>query len=363
MANSENGDESPRRKQSRPTRARGRAGQRAVEAVLEAANLVVQRVEGDNDVGRDAFVDVVEGTDVTGGVVSLQVKSGRSFFRQGQWVLPGEPEDFTLWRESSVPFFGVVHDPESGALRWVDLSYAARVRDNYLAPTVLGPFGQVAVPVADSNRLDLEVEPFVAAATTALRRWSGLPAAALLASNPATVSMGIADTFALGRHDPNALLLLCALFHRLPKQCRYEALLALAMATHHPDVFWSKDNWIPSGVKDVVQRRCRWTAPDIDALLAMIDEDGVQRGSLGQAVVHVLELDHSVNDRLFEAAVTPGRPEKGRFWAAAILLFNAGDEAPPLLARLLRLAPGLGDVDHFEELESAIHDHGWVSLF
>ena len=123
------------RKQSRATRARGKAGQRAVEAVLESANLIVQRVESENDIGRDAFVDVVDGTDVTGGVISLQVKSGKSFYHKGQWVVPGEPEDFTLWRESTVPFFGVVHDPETGALRWVDLSYAARVSDDYVSPT------------------------------------------------------------------------------------------------------------------------------------------------------------------------------------------------------------------------------------
>ncbi|MDE0778992.1 MAG: DUF4365 domain-containing protein, partial [Nocardioides sp.] len=123
------------RKQSRPSRARGKEGYRRLESVLEAANIVVQRVETENDIGRDAFIDIVDGTAVTGGVVSVQVKSGPSFLHKGQWVIPGKPADFTLWRESTVPVFGVIHDPETDALRWIDLSHAAALAlDDYLSP-------------------------------------------------------------------------------------------------------------------------------------------------------------------------------------------------------------------------------------
>lgn len=363
MPESVHDGEPVRRKQSQPTRARGKAGQREVETVLEAANLVVQRVEAENDIGRDAFVDVVQGTDVTGGVISLQIKSGPSFFHDGRWVLPGEPEDFTLWRESTVPMFGVVHDPGSGALRWVDLSYAARVTDKYVSPIVAGPFGKQAVPVPDDNRLDLDIASFLLAATSALRRWSGLPTAALLARDTETIKIGIADTFAVGRHNPDAFLLLCALFHRLPDESRPAALHALAMATRNPDIYWTTDNWIPDVVKRAVQERCRWTPADLEAFLTMIDENGIERGSVGQAVFHILELDTSLGDRLFEIAIRRGRPESVRFWAVVILTYLAGDDAPELLTRLLRLAPDLTTVDHFDQLADAVHEHGYVSLF
>lgn len=70
-------------------------------------------------------MDVVRGTTSLEGVVSLQIKSGKSYFHEGRWVLPGEPEDF-LWRERPVPFFGVVHEPGSGALRFVPGEGSAR---------------------------------------------------------------------------------------------------------------------------------------------------------------------------------------------------------------------------------------------
>jgi hypothetical protein len=351
------------RKQSRATRARGKAGQRAVEAALEAANLVVQRVESENDIGRDAFVDIVHGTDVTGGVISIQVKSGKSFHFNGQWVVPGKPEDFTLWRESTVPFFGIVHDPETGALRWVDLSYVARVSDDYLAPVVPGPYGKHAVPVPEENRLDLDVEPFLRAATSALRRRSGLPTSALLATDPETVEVGIADTFAVGRHDPDAFLLLAALFHRLPEECQPFALRALARATDNPDIGWSRNNWIPDGVKRIVEARCRWTGDDLEALLGMIDENGIQRGTIGQVVFHVLELDQVIDGRLFNTATNEGRSDMVRFWASVVLLYRAGEDAPELLERLLTRSPGLAGIEYFDQLEAHIDEWGAVSLF
>ena len=362
MSDQSSQSESIRRKQSRPSRARGRAGQRAVEAVLEAANLIVQRVETENDIGRDAFVELVEGGDVTGGVISLQIKSGSSNFRNGHWVLPGTPEDFTLWLESSIPVFGVVHDPRSDELRWVNLGDAARAVGVNPGQITVGPFGKRAVVVPDANRLDLGVAPFVAAAIDSLRRSKGLPAAALMKRDEVIVEIGISDSFAIGRYDVNALLLLSALFHRLPQATRLSALRVLAMGTRHPDVFWTAENWISDAVKSAFCERACWHLVDVYALLSMIDEDGIDRGTVGQDVYHVLDIDRNLDRRLIEAISGPGA-DSSRFWATAILLYRSGDEAPSRLAYLLRLVPDLVEVENFEHIVASVDEFGYLSLF
>lgn len=346
--------------------------------MLEAANIVVQRVETENDIGRDAFVDIVDGTDVTGGVICIQVKSGRaSYFQQGTWVVPGKPADFSLWRESTVPFFGVVHDEKSDALRWVDLSEAAVLaRDNYLSPVIPGRFGLLSVPVPDENRLDLDLAAFLTAAEAALRRRSGVPVAALLATDVDLVKSGIMDTFAMGRHDPTALLLLAALVHRLPKEARRNAIGALAMTTSHPDVFWTRDNWIPDNVSRVIQRRVSWTDLDVYALLAEIDEDGIQRGSFGQTVYHVLALDRDLNPKLVRTALNRDQPDRIRLWSAAILLYVAGNDAAAVMDQLLGsdeslntddglfpISHSLREVEHFGHLVESVEEFGYVDFF
>ena len=366
-----------KRKQARPSRAKGKAGYRRLEEVLEAENLVVQRVETENDIGRDAFVDIVTGTDVAGGVVCVQVKSGPSYLWGGQWVVPGEPADFTLWRDSTVPVFGVVHDPAGDTLRWVDLTKAAEsAMDDYLSPVVKGPFGRGAVPVPDVNRLDLDVPAFIAAAQTALRRRSGSHVAALLSDDLPAVRTAIADAFAVGRHDPNALLLLAALFHRLPKEVRRDAVGALAMATSHPDIFWSKDNWIPDSTSRVLRQRVRWTEADVVELLTEVDDNGFQRGTIGQSVYHILDLDRSFESRLPRIALNRALTDDVRRWAVVLFLYRAGPEAPSALEALLaedrKLSSrdvlflawrDLDEIDHFEVITQTVSDFGQIDIF
>lgn len=368
-------DDLVQRKQSGPSRALGKAGLRRFESVLEAGNIVVQAVATENDIGRDAFVDIVRGTDVTGGVICVQVKSGKSFFHNSQWVIPGKPSDFTLWRESTIPVFGIVHDPATDSLRWVDLSHAATLAlDSYLSPVVIGPYGKPSVPVPDDNRLDLNLEPFLTSAEIALRRRRGSHSAALLSDDIETVETGIADIFAIGRHDPTAFLLLAALLQRLPKVTRRLAAVTLALTTSHPDVFWTKNNWIPGEVSDFLRHRIRWTEGDIVALLAEIDEDGVERGTIGQTVFHVLDIDKSVYQKFPGIALNGTLPDNIRFWAAAILLYES-DDAPAVLEQLMAtdaairgeglfpLYRNIQDVEQFEELIELIDEWGYINFF
>ncbi|TWP32210.1 hypothetical protein [Leekyejoonella antrihumi] len=240
----------------------------------------------------------------------------------------------------------------------------------------LGPYGKLCVPVPPENRLDVDLAPFLAAAHVSLRRRSGSPAAALLAKDAETVEVGIGDTFAVGRHDPTAFLILAALFYRLPKACRRRAVFALAMTTSHPDVFWTKQNWIPSQVSATVRKRLRWTESDIAALLGEIDENGIDRGSIGQAVFHVLDLDQDLRRKLSRAALDPSLPDPARFWAAAILLYLARGSAPEVLDNLIEadrksgnedvlfsVAHHLEEVEHFDYLIQSTADFGYVSLF
>lgn len=342
----------------------------AVEQCLNRENLIVQPVSGENDIGRDAYVDVVRGTDVTGEVVALQVKSGPSFRQDDRWVIPGDPQDFTLWRESTVPMFGVVHDPSDESLRWVNLSEVA-ARDHALPrgdvfhrSVVEAAYGKRGVVVPDDHRLDLDIASFVAEASGAVRRHVGLPALQLLSASIGDVEVAILDTFALGRSDARAFLLLAALLRRIPSQLQRLAVSILAMATRHPDVFWTEGNWIPSEIKSQLHARLKWTADEVAFLLRLVVEDGegIQRGSFGQHVFHVLELDAGLDARL-EWVATDRRAEiLVAYYAAVILLYRS--EAPTELMRdLKQRTPERWADRHFVELEELIEEHGWVSLF
>ncbi|MGH2911967.1 MAG: DUF4365 domain-containing protein [Solirubrobacteraceae bacterium] len=98
-------------KRVRPNRPVERAAIRAVTAVFEDANFLVQPVDGANDIGKDLYVDVTEAGRATGELIAVQVKGGSSYRRRDGYAIPCNVNDLALWADSTVPIFGVVHDP------------------------------------------------------------------------------------------------------------------------------------------------------------------------------------------------------------------------------------------------------------
>lgn len=209
--------------------------------------------------------------------------------------------------------FGVVHDPATGALRWVDLCEAAAWDAAGGAPgttqVVTGPYGKRCVVAPEDNRLDRAVKPFLEAVGDAVRRRPGLPARGLLSEDVTLVDQAVQDCFAIGRRDPHALLLVAALLSHLPTANVRRAIIVLAMATSHPDICWTSSNWIPSHVKEAVALRCRWTSDDLMVLLQEVDldDDAIGRGTFGQTVMWVLMLDRRLSDKLRTLRLTSGR--------------------------------------------------------
>ena len=99
-------------------RATGRRGINAAQAFFEQNKCVFQEVAQQNDFGKDAYVDL--GNDdgiVTCLCAALQIKSGPSYrTTSGNYIVPldGHADD---WRDSTVPVFGLVFDPDEDVLR------------------------------------------------------------------------------------------------------------------------------------------------------------------------------------------------------------------------------------------------------
>lgn len=74
---------------------------------------------------------VVDG-DVSGDVIALQIKGGESFRRARGYAIPCTAADRELWRSSSIPVFGVVHD--AGKLHWTNLTAWARALASDMRP-------------------------------------------------------------------------------------------------------------------------------------------------------------------------------------------------------------------------------------
>lgn len=92
------------------------------------AQLAVQRDLGwlfreqpTDDYGIDAQVEVVKARQVSGRLLALQIKSGRSFFKEpgpGGWWFRPEAKHVQYWTRHSLPVVIVLYDPDSELCHW-----------------------------------------------------------------------------------------------------------------------------------------------------------------------------------------------------------------------------------------------------
>lgn len=155
--------EPPTRKKLRVGHRSERGGINAVRSLLERHGMVVDEVDGRSDYGRDLNVDLTRASEVTGGIIGVQVKGGASYFRHGEWVISAAPADWEYWRSSTVPIIGMIHDPATDVIRWRSITRLARSRvmleDSYSPPAQSDALTEVAMSdVLDDCTFDTFVD-------------------------------------------------------------------------------------------------------------------------------------------------------------------------------------------------------------
>src|SRR4051812_23570487 len=79
-----------------------RAAVNALRTLLERHNHIVQEVDGQNDFGEDQHVTFTEDGEVTGDLVKIQVKGGRSWRRSDGYAVPVGDHGGT-WADGNIP--------------------------------------------------------------------------------------------------------------------------------------------------------------------------------------------------------------------------------------------------------------------
>ncbi|WP_240431172.1 DUF4365 domain-containing protein [Mycobacterium kyogaense] len=295
----------PARKHLRVGHRSERGGINAVRTLLERHDLVVDEVAGRSDYGRDLNVDVTRGSEITGGIIGVQVKGGKSFYRNGQWIIPATPTDWHYWHSSTVPIIGMVHDSATATIRWINLSQHARskvqIDDGGYGAT---PQSDEVAEVVVSNVLDdTTFEAFLGEVETYLAATAESAFLLLVESDDEARRRGIFNCWTLGRRDPRPLILLRRLLPSMTGRSLLDGITILAHATPHPDILWTRQNWITPLIEDEVRATLRWSSEELATLVHAVetfDDSGVdwQRGGIGQSLWSIMVVDPDLCQKL-----------------------------------------------------------------
>jgi hypothetical protein len=176
-----------------------------------------------------------------------------------------------------VPVFGIVYDPNDHLLRWTDLTRYLRSNTEQESGTI---------PVHREEVLD--TSSLRGAFRAAVQKYTavsgGAVALCLLSDIESLQADAVFDAWALGRHDARYLIILRRLILDLNPVALRKAIALLSHATPHPDIFWTKENWIPQEIEEQVQTTFRWTPQEIARMISVLDPEEWGRGTLGQCL-------------------------------------------------------------------------------
>lgn len=332
-----------------------REGVNAAQTLFEASGCIFQPVSQENDFGKDAYVDLVNDRAVSPLCIAVQIKSGLSYRREdGTHFIP-VGKHAVAWRDSTVPVFGVVYDPEDLQLRWVDLT--GYLRDNTLSDEARIPVKREAVLTVRTLIRDLSAAASryaVSEAPIALK---------LLSENAEMQRNAVYDIWALGRHDARYLLLLRRLLIELDKRSTRLTIGILSHATAHPDIFWNADNWIPQSVKARIQPSFRWSSREVVHMLHAIDHDEWGRGSIRQSMQMLLLQDPDALTAL-RGAVTDlmAAKQSDRAAQGIVMALAFTDDPRSELWTFTELFPTLADNDWLNELKLVLAENNQFDL-
>jgi Domain of unknown function (DUF4365) len=364
-------DAAPPRKKLRVGHGSERAGINAVRTLLERHRLVVDEVDGRSDYGRDLNVDITLDGQITGGIIGVQVKSGATYFRKGRWVVPATPTDWEYWRSSTVPIIGMVYDPAEDVIRWCNLSRLARacvVADDENYAPHLQSDDRTEVPVTSVLNDDSFGE-FVDHATSYLAATANSAYLLLVDPEDDARCRGIYNCWTLGRHDSRPLILLRHVLPSLEGRSFLAALSVLAHATSHPDILWTRQNWISPPVEEAVNRSFRWSAEEVLRLVdrfETMNEGGADwyRGGSGQNLWSIMVSDRGLRDVLPRAIREAVESQCDRAATRLLIWYqylarNPRDDVEELVAE----TPGLLNIEEVGWVVEAVRSSGRFEIF
>jgi hypothetical protein len=336
-------------------RVTGRDGLNAVRTFLEHHGCVFQEVSQQNDFGKDAYVDIGAEGGVTFLCAALQIKSGKSYRNvNGEYFIPIE-NHAEIWCASTIPVFGLVYDPEDTLIRWVDITGYLRAHPCEGGGNI--PVAHTAVLTESSLRGE-----FAAAIAKYVGGFGTIALNLLL--DGALQTDALYDAWALGRFDAKYLLIVRRLLIHLQPEPLRRAIFLLSHSGSHPNIFWTKENWIPSEVAAEMLSSYRWSPEEIVRMLQAVDYSDWGYHTLGECLDVLFYEDPNIIAKLHIAIklLLEDTDIMQAVRAATLAVTHSKDKRKEL-SSLMQEHSALIDHEWFQDVSAAVNESGEFSLY
>ena len=313
-----------------PINATERVGLNYVRSIIERANSIFHEIHRENDYGNDAFMEFVDGDQVTGLSIALQIKSGTSYCSSSTCTIPTTERQWNYWAKSRLPVVGIVYDPDESTAYWVSIT--RHVKANSAHQSIVFDKSEIA-RFDDANFREIFLPLFI-------DRPFRLPFDKSLRFARATSkqmhSIGIRAMFDGHRNDVRTWEAFADVLRSRPAE-QIDPILAyiLAHIPGHGDISWHSENMLEKHIRSTVRSLMEtWGRVEVLQMLRLMDDGGVERGSTGQSVYAVVDLAVKDPSRLLRAILEDNAIEAStRSNALLLLCLREQESVEPILLR------------------------------
>lgn len=302
-----------------------------VRGIIEGAGCLFQQIDQENDLGIDAICELVnEDGRPENYLFALQIKSGDSYYNEASATCSfsiGTHREY--WAKYKVHLYALVYIPKLNTAYWTNVK--AFLKSNPDA-------NSVSFCVNRANQFDEEkflayFKPMVTGRGPNISLEDSLALAR--SQNEDEVWLGLTTLF---RRYPNTLQtwdeLVRAFKIREASEIPGFLIYILAHIPWHGDIAYHGET-IKSGTKSYASGLLdSFDQADVKKLLLMIDENGIQRGVVGQSVEALVNSIKNASSLLIKIIMDDQNDMELRESAAFILSVKKGEEALPYVRHL-----------------------------
>jgi len=336
-----------------------RDGINYVRNIIEHANSIFNEIHLENDYGNDAFIELVDGEDVTGVCLVLQVKSGVSYCKPDTCTIPASAEHFKYWRDHRLTVVGIVYDPNEMCAYWTDISTYLKQNPRLVHD---GPYRitfpkQLLSRFDDDGFRDIFLPMFLDKPILLdFQRSSDLA----YSNSFHMHSVGIMSLFYGFRNDEQTWdIFEDILRNREPTNTTAYLAYVFAHIPGHGDIFWHEHNIIEKEIREKIKLRMEKYERDIMLpLICQIDENGFSRGSVGQNVYAIVDLTVANSSRKLAEIIQDHKVElEARNNALTLYCLMEQENADTFLRHVRSMCPELSN--WAEELLAHLQQEGF----
>lgn len=358
--------------QRKRTQATARQGVNFVRSIVEACNCIFQEVDAANDIGNDAYIEFITDESATGCCIAAQIKSGDSFrTASNDYIIPADRDHFEYWASHTLPVAGIVYDPTHQRATWIDITAwlkanPSRIREGPFQIRLDPGFRLDEEGFARFQRHFLAYRPLYSsdpAFGTALAAFSDL-------EHPDRALEGLRALFSFHRQRWETWFYLINSFGAFKGHSLLRSMVYVLMhLPGHGDIGWGDRNIIREDVRQTARAflKRRFARSDVEALLESVDDNGFERGTIGQAahaIIHdVADRDSILKAIAFDPVVADEIRVSALFLWASYRQSNHRREVLRAIPRYIKVFPETQSRSVLEELAQIIRQFGYFGMY